>query len=233
MKGFLFTLVLGGAVLFAMVWYGAEPLAGALVQASLPSGLQSPGTQVSVDADPPTDLLGLHADQVSVSVADPRLGDLSGELLVLDLFDVHLGDRTAREVRGLVTGGVVDTDQGPLDIPTIQLEGDLTAIRAVASVDSASAEALILAEVTSATGKTPTAVRIEAPDGLTVQLRGVDIPGALDVEAGALRLELAGPLPITVTLLEPGATPLELRTVRVAGDRLVLEGGVDPAHLGV
>jgi len=232
-RGFLFTLLAGGTMLVALVWFGAEPVASALVRASLPPDLESSATQVSVDANPPTDLLGLHADQVSITVDAPRIGELRGDLLVLDLFDVHLGARTAGEVRGLMTDAVIDTQDGALDIPTIQLRGDLTTIHAVASVDSASAEALIRARVATATGEPPTDVRLEAPDGLTIQLRGLDIPGALDVEGGALRLELSGPLPLTITLLEPGTTPLALSAVRVAGDRLVLEGDIDPSQLGV
>jgi hypothetical protein len=44
-------------------------------------------------------------------------------------------------------------------------------------------------------------------------------------------MTLVGPVALEVELLAPRATPLALRAVRVAGDRLVLEGDVDPADL--
>lgn len=81
-------------------------------------------------------------------------------------------------------------------------------------------------------GEAPTDVSLAAPNDLTIAIRGLPIPGTLVVVDGALRLTIAGPLGVELELLSPGATPLDLREVRVTDDRLVLEGDFDPAELG-
>jgi hypothetical protein len=231
-KGCLFTLALGAAVLLGGVWFGAPPLAEALVRAALPAGLQGAATVVTVRADPPTDLLRLHAETVSIRAPDARLGDIASELVELELEDVDLGSRRAARITGEVTGATVEAAGGTLDVPTIRFTGDSDVVRAVASIDASSAEAHIAARVADATGRPAGDVQLSAPNALIIGIDGVPVAGTLDVnEDGSLRMTLVGPLAVEVELLAPGATPMDLRAVRVAGDRLVLEGDVDPAQL--
>ena len=71
MRGCLFTLLLGAIVigLFVVVVLPAIA-AGALTAGVEAAGLQSDDTIVTVSSDPPTDLLGLHADQVRIRATD-------------------------------------------------------------------------------------------------------------------------------------------------------------------
>ena len=86
--------------------------------------------------------------------------------------------------------------------------------------------------MTAALGEPPTDVRIEAPDIMTITVRGFPVTGTLLVdESGALRLSLSDPISTDLVILEPKATLMDLRAVRVAGDRLVLEGDIDVATL--
>ena len=67
---------------------------------------------------------------------------------------------------------------------------------------------------------------------LTITVRGFPVTGTLLVDdSGALRLSLSAPVSTDVVILEPKATLMDLRAVRVAGDRLVLEGDVDVTTL--
>ena len=69
--------------------------AGAITAGVTAAGLQSDDTVVTVSSDPPTDLLGLHADRVRVRATDATFRGLEIASLDLTLHDLHLVDRTA------------------------------------------------------------------------------------------------------------------------------------------
>jgi hypothetical protein len=232
-RGCLFTLALGAAVIAGLVVFGLPRATEGLIAAGLTAGgLQAEQTQVTLDTASPLDLLRMHADRVTIRATNPRIGDLRADRLELELLDVHLGDRTAESLSGTFDDATFDGPEGSIAIPTIGFEGDTSRITAVASVDGPAVERLIAARVADATGQPTGDVELTAPNALTIGLGGIPVPGTLSVDdAGALRMRLEGPLALEVELLSPQATPLALRAVRVAGDRLVLEGDLDPATL--
>ena len=64
------------------------------------AGLQADDTTVTVSSDPPTDLIGLHADRVRVRATDATFRDLAIGELDLVLRDVSILDRIGRRRRG-------------------------------------------------------------------------------------------------------------------------------------
>jgi hypothetical protein len=195
-------------------------------------GLRADETGVRVEQDDPFGLVGLRADRVTIAANAATIGDLEADRVDLVLEDVDLGKRTAATVSGTLAGVTATTQGEPIGIPEIRLDGDSDEVAAVASIDAADVEALVARRVTQQLGEPPTDVALEAPNVLTITIRGFPVPGTLLVdEDGALRLSLAGPIEADVVVLEPRATLMDLRAVRVAGDRLVLEGDVELATL--
>ena len=71
MRGCLFTLLLGAVAIALLVTIGLPQVyAGVLTGALSAAGLHADDTTVHVASDPPTDLLGLHADTVTVTATD-------------------------------------------------------------------------------------------------------------------------------------------------------------------
>src|SRR3712207_6564173 len=105
MRGCLFTLLLAGVVGALVVVIGLpQVFAGLLTSGVTAAGLQADDTTVTVRSDPPTDLLGLHADVVRIRATDATYRELRIGALDVELRDVALGARTA----GAVTGRLRD-----------------------------------------------------------------------------------------------------------------------------
>jgi hypothetical protein len=233
MRGCLFTLVLGAVVIGALVVFALpRVLEGAITASLTTAGLQARETSVRLEQDDPLSLIGLKADRVSIDALDATIGDMDAGSVNLILEDVDLGSRTAGSVTGTL-GDVTTVSGGDrIDIPEIRLEGDTSSVEAVASIRAADVEAIVRERATAALGEPPTDVRIEAPNVMTITVRGFPVTGTLLVDdAGALRLSLSDPISTDLVIIEPKATLMDLRAVRVAGDRLVLEGDVDVATL--
>src|SRR5512147_270207 len=104
MRGCLFTLLLGGVALVLLVVIGLPRVAaGVLTSAVGAAGLQADDTTVTVSTDPPTDLLGLHADRVRIRATDATFRDLEIGALDIELREMAIIDRTAQEVDGRLT----------------------------------------------------------------------------------------------------------------------------------
>lgn len=233
MRGCLFTLVLGAIVIGALVVFALPRALEGVITASLATaGFQARETGVKLEQDDPLALIRLKADRVSISALDATIGDLDVGTVDLVLEGVDLGSRTAASVTGTLADASTSSIGTPIEIPEIHLAGDTTKLEAVASIDAADVEALATDRVTAALGEPPTDVRIEAPNIMTITIRGFPVTGTLLVdETGALRLSLSDPISTDLVILEPRATLVDLRAVRVAGDRLVLEGDIDVATL--
>ena len=75
MRGCLFTLLLGAVAIAFLVTVGLPVVAAGVITGGLAAaGLASDDTMVRVASDPPTDLLGLHADTVTVMPPTRRSG---------------------------------------------------------------------------------------------------------------------------------------------------------------
>ena len=72
MRGCLFTLILGAAVIGVFVFLGlpGDRRGRAHRAASRRPDSQADDTTVTVASDPPTDLFGLHADRVRIQATD-------------------------------------------------------------------------------------------------------------------------------------------------------------------
>jgi len=233
MRGCLFTLVLGAVVIGALLVFALPRVLEGVITASLTTaGFQARETSVRLEQDDPLSLIGLKADRVTIDAVDATIGDLDAGAVHLVLEDVDLGTRAADAVTGTLSDVATVSAGDPIDIPEIRLAGDTTKLEAVASIDASDVEAIVTERVTAALGEPPTAVRIEAPNVMTITVRGFPVTGTLLIdETGALRLSLSDPISTDLVILEPKATLMDLRAVRVAGDRLVLEGDVDVSTL--
>src|SRR6476659_6197420 len=208
MRGCLFTLVLGAVVIAALVVFVLpRVLEGAITASLATAGVQARETGVRVEQDDPLSLIGLKADRVTIKALDARIGDLDAGSVDLRLEGVDLGARTARSVTGTLSDVTTSSGGDPIAIPEIRLDGDTSSLEAVASIDAADVEALVADRVTAALGEPPTSVRIEAPNVMTITVRGFPVTGTLLVdESGALRLSLSAPVSTELVILAPQAT---------------------------
>jgi hypothetical protein len=238
MRGCLFTLLLGAAAIALLVVVGLPQVyAGVVTGALTAAGLSADDTTVHVASDPPTDLLGLHADTVTVTATDATFRELEIGSLDLTLHDVAVLDRTADTVDGTLSDVTVALSDGAaITLDEIRIAGSQDAIRATTTIDGAQAEALIADAVERRIGIRPSSVRLTAPDTLTIDA-GVSVTGTLDVSAaGDLVIHLpenqagVGEL---VLLRGSEDLPLRLTEVRVtkAGD-LRLVGDLSIGILG-
>ncbi len=238
MRGCLFTLVLGAIVAALFVLFALPALAaGALTGAVTAAGLQSDDTVVTVSSDPPTDLVGLHADRVRVRATDATFRGLQIDRLDVTLRDVQFVDRTASAIEGRMDGVVVpDVGGRALSLASIGLAGTGETVVATTTIPAADVEALIADGVEDALGSRPTSVALAPPDRLTVQLL-VAVRGRFVVsESGDLLVRVTnGPAEgQTITLLRAGVDiPLRLTdaVVTEAGD-LELTGELTVSLLG-
>ncbi len=225
MRGCLFTLLLGAIAIAVFVVIGLPAIAaGAITAGVTAAGLQSDDTVVTVSSDPPTDLLGLHADRVRVRATDATFRGLQIASLDLMLHDLQLADRTARSIDGHMDGVVVpDVGGRALSLGTIGIEGSGATVTATATIPGAEVEAMIADRIEDALGARPTDVRLAAPDRLTVQLV-IAVKGRFVVsDTGDLLVRITnGPAAgQTITVLRGGVdVPLRLTdaTVTPNGD---------------
>ncbi|HEY6571024.1 MAG TPA: hypothetical protein VIZ22_12075 [Candidatus Limnocylindrales bacterium] len=238
MRGCLFTLLLGAVAigLFVVVVFPAL-VAGALTAGVEAAGLQSESTVVTVTSDPPTDLLGMHADQVRIRASDATFRGMEIANLDVTLHDLRFVDRTARSIDGFLDGMVVpDVGGRELALDSVRLSGGGETVIATTRIAGAQVEGLIADGIEAKLGKRPTSVALTVPDRLTVRLDGT-VRGRLIVSpSGDLQLRITnGPAEgLVVTLLRGGVdVPLRLTEAAVspAGD-LELTGELAVSLLG-
>jgi hypothetical protein len=226
MRGCLFTLLLGAIAIVLLVVVGLPKVAaGVITSAVSAAGLQSDDTTVTVSSDPPTDLLGLHADRVRIRATDATFRGLAIGALDLELTDMSIIDRTADGVDGRLTDVRVPNVGGrsvTLDAITIGGGGD--AITATTDISAKQAQALVADAIERKIGIRPTSVSFDQPDTMTVDL-GVRVRGTLEVTpAGDLVLRIPdSPVgAVDVTLLHGG----EDLPIRLTGIVVTPSGGL-------
>lgn len=224
MRGCLFTIVLAAILLALLVVVGLPAIAeGVLTGAITAAGLHSDDTTVTVRSDPPTDLVGLHADHVRVLADDATFRGMLIDHLDLTLDDVAILDRTAGGVDGTLTGVTVPLEDGStIKLGEITIAGEADNLSATTIVPKAQVQSLISDAIEQQAGIRPAGVVLTAPDKLTVKTGlGLDVGGRLVVTpAGDLVVEAEGPLAgTTIVLLHGGQDlPLELTGARVTPD---------------
>lgn len=224
MRGCLFTLLLGAVVIGVVVVIGLPAIAaGVLTGALSAAGLVADDTTVTVSSDPPTDLLGLHADTVRVTASDASFRGLEMASLDLVLGDVSVLERSAGAVDGELTDVTIRARGGEVRLDRVTIGGTTEAMTATAVVPNAEVETLIADAVEAQTGSRPTAVTLTAPDGLAVTVRGQALKGRFVVNGrGDLIVRgTSGAIKDTEVALIRGGDdlPIELTSVRVTKDR--------------
>ena len=236
MRGCLFTIILAAVVVALIVVIGLPAIAAGLLTAGVKAaGLQANDTTVNVTADPPWDLLGLHADRVRVRATSATFRGLQIGALDVTLLNVSIVDRTANGVAGRVTGVTLPNVAGqPLGLAAINLAGGGDQVTATTTVAAADAQALVASEIASVTGVTVplTAVHLVAPDKVVVKM-AITLTAVLSVDASGNLVATAAGIP-PVTLLRAGEdVPMKFTSVKVdAAGNLVLAGTLSVGLLG-
>ena len=238
MRGCLFTLAFGAAVIGLIVVVGLPQVAAGMVTTAVTAaGLQADDTTVTVSSDPPTDLIGLHADRVRVRATDATFRDLAIGELDLVLRDVSILERSAGGVEGSLTDVTIEDLGGrEATLDEIAVTGGGDDVTATTVIDGAVAEGLIADAVEERTGARPDSVSLRDPDRLTIDA-GIEVGGTLDVDgAGNLVLEVDdNPLGLEEVILLRGGEDLPIRLtdvlVTLDGD-LQLDGDLAIGLLG-
>jgi len=236
MRGCIFVVVTGLAVLAAGAWFGAPPLAAALVRASLGSAGFAPAEPPAVDVSfaSPADLIAGrattvrivagagHAEGVSWRSATIELGDVDLLGARFATVDIDLDQPTFQNVPDAAGLGAVRlTAQGP---------GEAAATRIAMSIDQF--RELGRVPLVQRLGDVPDDLRFVAPDVVSGTLSGQPISAVIRVDSGALILapDVAGQPPIE--LFQPAADlPFRLEDVVVEDGDLVLLGRLDAAAM--
>lgn len=223
MRGCLFTLLLGAVVIALIIVVGLPQVAaGMITTAVTAAGLHADDTTVTVSSDPPTDLVGLHADRVRIKASDALFRGLTIGALDLRLGDVALIDRTIGEINGTLQDVTVDDLGGrKVTLDEITVGGESGDITASTVIPGSQAERLIADAIEQRTGVRPNDVSLRSPDRLEADV-GVTVGGSLDVTVdGDVVLAVDdNPLGVeSVTLLEAGGDlPIRITRVRVTDD---------------
>ena len=238
MRGCLFTLALGAAVIALIVVVGLPQVAAGMVTTAVTAaGLQADDTTVTVSSDPPTDLVGLRADRVRVRATDATFRELAIGELDLVLRDVSILDRSAGAVEGTLTDVTIEDLGGrEVTLDEIAVGGGGEDLTATTVIDGTAAESLIADAIEERTGTRPASVALRAPDRLVIDA-GIEVGGTLDVDgAGNLVLEVDdNPLGLEEVVLLRGGDDLPIRLTDVLvtpdGD-LQLDGDLAIGLLG-
>jgi hypothetical protein len=239
MRGCLFTLLLGAIVVGFIVVVGLPAVAAGLLTAGLAgAGLNAADTTVTVNSDPPTDLLGLHADTVHVTATNATFRGLEIGSLDLTLGDVAVLERTAGAVDGELTDVTIHATGGEqVKLDRITLQGTTKGITTTTVVPNAEAEALIADAVEKQTGTRPSSVTLTAPDGLAVKVGGQTIKGTFAINGKGdlvVRGTTGAAAGTEIPLVRGGEDlPIELTSVKVTSDGgLRLTGNLSIGILG-
>ncbi|HEV7810213.1 MAG TPA: hypothetical protein VGO64_06425 [Candidatus Limnocylindrales bacterium] len=231
MRGCLFVLVVAAALLAAVAWFGAPPIAGLLVRAALDStGYRATTTSIAVEAAPPPRVLLGHADAVTIRSSGVEWRNLKARGLDLRLEDVDLFGRTAGTVSGSIDGAeLAGTTIEPPRV-AITLDGPAPQARATILADRVTVRRLVLAGVADTFHVEATDAVLVAPDRLRVSTPGAVIEGSLVIDGDHV-VAMATPLGSIPLLTLDAALPLRLTGVSVVEGGLRLQGVLDVTAL--
>lgn len=232
MRGCLFVMLAGVAVLVAVVWFAGPPLAGAAVGVALTSGgLSADEMTVDVESDPPLRLALGQADRVTVEADDVNWNDIRAGRLQVELRDVDLIARTVRTADGRLEGVQLEEageDGEPL-LMAMTFSGPADEALTAISIDRATAERLAAAAFEAEIGTPPESVDLVVPDTIRFSSGGQSVIGRLEVTTAG-ELQAVTPLG-SVTLLESRGLPMELNDVSVGPVGIEVTGLLDVSSL--
>jgi hypothetical protein len=232
MRGCLFILLAGMAVLVGVVWFVGPPLAGAAVEATLTSGgLDADEMDVLVESEPPLRLAIGQADRVTIEAAGVEWNNVRAGTMTVELRDVDLVNRTVRTADGRLDDVELEQtdDEGdPLFFAVVFSGPSDEAVTAV-SIDRRTAERLAIAAFEAELDVRPDGASLVAPDTIRFTSGDQVVSGRLEVTAAG-ELQATTPLGI-VTVVESVGLPLELTDVSVGPSGLELTGTLDVSSL--
>jgi hypothetical protein len=230
-RGCLSVLILAALFVVVGAWFGGPPIAEALVTTGLTSsGLHSDDLRVHVQADPPLELATGRADQVVVDGHNVTWKGLTADTLHLTLDDVDFVGRSAGDTNGRLTGVELPNVDPPGSKATVDIAGPGKSAVVTVRIDNATVQRMAIEAFEEKLGVRPTSATLSEPNVIRFQAGPVTASGALTIGADG-SLGVSTPLG-TVTVLERSPSqPIQLTSVAVEGDNLVLTGTLDVKDL--
>jgi hypothetical protein len=231
-RGCLFVVVLAATIVFAAVWFLAQPVASDLVAAALEaSGFHADSSTIRVSADPPPKLLIGRADEVTIDGTTVDWQMMHAARLTLTLDHVDLVARTATTIHGAIIGVELQSNAaGGTATADVAVDGSTASANATISVDGPTVSRLVVDAVARELGVKATGATLIAPDQLRVTAAGISVEGRLTIDATG-SLSLVTPLgSVAIFRLDP-TIPLQLHTVRVVDGVLQISGTLDAEAL--
>jgi len=228
MRSCLLQLLIGAALIFALLWFGLPFGASWLATSALTaSGFSGTNTQVEVKADLPPRILAGHADSIHVTSDQVSVGDLHSGTIDLTLTTVELFDRKIGTVAGTMTGvKIFDPTGQPVTFEKVTVSGDAKNATSTLTISNAEVATLAAAQL-KANGVNAT-VALAAPDKVVVTAAGSPQPCRLIVTNGSLILVPDGKALPTLTLIAPGnGNPFKVTSATVGATSLTLVGTID------
>lgn len=180
-RGCLTTLVMGAVMLGLLAWFALPPATAWAVGVALTaSGFQGTGTQVTVSASPPFELLTGHADTIRIQSTNVTFQGMKAQAMVVNATSVDLFGRKALVIDGTFTG-VSFAGAGSIDLtaPGMTVTGSTGAATTTVVLDPGPVQQAISAAIVTATGVNPTSVTLAANDSVTVTVAGHRLSGTL------------------------------------------------------
>jgi hypothetical protein len=232
MRGCLFVLVIGAALVAGAAWFAGPPLTSTVISSVLEgSGYRAESSTITTTADPPLRLLLGHADRVTIDGRNVTWRTFKAGRLELTLDDVDLFGRTAGSIHGTISGAQLQTTDGTT-APTadVTVDGSGTNADATISVLGATVDGLVRSGVAKQYGAAVTATSLLAPDTLRITTSGTTIEGRLAIDSGG-GLVLVTRLGSADLFRFDTSFPITLTGVRVSGSDLELSGTLDAEAL--
>jgi hypothetical protein len=232
MRGCLFVLFVGAALVALGGWFGAAPLTSTVIASILDgSGYRATSSTVTTTADPPLRLLLGHADRVTIDGRDVTWRTFKAGRVQLTLGDVNLFGRTAGSINGTISQAQLQTND-PAAIPTadVTLEGTGSNADATIRVPGATVDSLVRSGVARQYGAAVTATALVAPDALRITTSGTTLEGrlAIDDRGGLVLVTRLGSADLF--RFDP-SFPIALTGVGIRGGDLELTGTLDAEAL--
>jgi hypothetical protein len=230
MRGCLFVVLLGLAVLGGAAWFAGPPIAGVVVTTTLTAGGMTAGTlDVDVETDPPIAVAVGRIDRLTITAEDVAWNDLTAASMDLELTDVDLLARTADETEGRFVDVVIEAADGEPVLVDIDFAGPAEAAATSVAIDRASAQRLAAGAFEAQLGIAPESVDLIAPSTIRFSASGSSVDGRLAVTPNGA-IEASTPLG-TFEVFDGGGLPLELTGVAVGPDGLQVTGLLDISSL--
>ena len=231
MRGCLFVLVAGLAVVAAAAWFAAPPLTSTVIASILEgSGYHAASSTITATADPPLRLLLGHADRVTVDGQGVTWRTFRAARLDLTLRDVDLFGRTAGSIEGTISGAELQTTDDPAPTADVAIDGTGSRADATLRVSGATVDRLVKSGFAKEFGVTVASTSLVAPDVLRISAAGTTVQGRLAIDPTGPLVLMTAVGSVDLFRFDP-SFPITLVGVRVRGADLELTGTLDPEAL--